>query len=356
MPGRVGVGVVGLGAIGVVHARAIKELEQELGWVRLVAVVDQVRAKADELARQLGAKAYYTIDDLARDPEVDVVTIATPSYLHAPQALYLVEYHKHVIVEKPMATTLAGAREMVMKAERNGVRLGVIFQERYAPDIVRAKQIIDSGALGKVFMVDARMMWWRDEKTYYNRDELARSWRGMWDTEGGGALTNQGIHTVDLMYWLGGEVIEVAGFYTNFSHPTITVEDNAVAIFRYRSGALGLLGASVSTQPSNMQFRSIRIYGTEGQLEIMDRKITLLATNRGEAEKAYASTRSETITEAGNLHKELFRSFLTALSEGRDFPINGYEGMRSLEIIKAIYLSSNTGQVIKLPLNQTYVI
>lgn len=356
MPSRVNVGVVGLGAIGVVHAKAIKELEQETGWVKLAAVVDQIRARADELARQLGTKAYYTLDDLVRDPEVDVVTIATPSYLHVPQALYAMEYHKHVIVEKPMATTLAGARELIMRAERNHVRLGVIFQERYAPDIVKARELVKGGELGKVFLIEAKMMWWRDEATYYNRDELARSWRGMWDTEGGGALTNQGIHTVDLMYWLGGEVSEVAGMYTNFSHPSITVEDNAVAIFRYRSGALGSLAASVSTQPSNVQFRTIRIYGTEGQLEITDRSITLIATNKGGVQRASVELRRETVTQTENLHKSLFRDFLNALREDRDFPINGYEGMKSLEIIKAIYLSSNTGQFIKLPLNQVYVI
>jgi len=356
MLSKIGVGVVGLGAIGIVHARAIKELEQETSWVRLTAVVDQVRARADDVARQLGAKAYYTIDELVKDPEVDVVTIATPSYLHAPQAIYAMEYHKHVIVEKPMATTLAGAREMVMKAERNGVKLGVVFQERYAPDIVKARSIVSSGGLGKVFLIEARMMWWRDEKTYYNRDELARSWRGMWDTEGGGALTNQGIHTVDLMYWFGGEVSDVAGFYTNASHPSITVEDNAVVVFRYRNGALGSLTASVSTQPSNVQFRVIRIYGTEGQLEITDRSITLLATNQGGVQRAGQELKRDTVTQTENLHKLLFSSFLNALREGREFPVNGYEGMKSLEIIKAIYLSSNTNQVIKLPLNQVYVI
>lgn len=354
---KIGVGVVGLGAIGVVHARAFKELERETGGrVRLVAVVDQVRARADELARQLGAKAYYTLDDLVKDPEVDLVTIATPSYLHAPQAMYAMEYHKHVIVEKPMATTLAGAREMIMKAERNGVRLGVVFQERYASDIAKARSMVVNGELGKVFMIEARMMWWRDEATYYNRDELARSWRGMWDTEGGGALTNQGIHTVDLIYWFGGEVAEVAGFYATLTHSTITVEDNAVAALRYRSGALGILAASVSVQPTNAQFRVIRVYGTEGQLEITDRRLTFLATNKAGIQKGAAELKSETLRQTEDLHKLLFSDFTRALLEDRDFPINGYEGMKSLEIIKAIYLSSNTGQVIKLPLNQVYVI
>ncbi|WP_291764883.1 Gfo/Idh/MocA family protein [Caldivirga sp. UBA161] len=356
MPGKLGVGVVGLGAIGVVHARAIKELEQEAGWIKLTAVVDQIKARADEIGRQFGAKSYYTLDELVKDPDVDVVTIATPSYLHAPQAMYAMEYHKHVIVEKPMAVTLAGAREMIMKAERNHVKLGVIFQERYAPDIIKAKSIISSGGLGKVFLVEAKMMWWRDERNYYNRDELARSWRGMWETEGGGALTNQGIHTVDLMYWLGGEVSDVMGFYINASHPTITVEDTAVAALKYRNGALGSLAASVSTQPSDFQFRVIRIYGTEGQLEINDRTITLLATNQSGVQRISPEAKRDTLTQTENLHKTLLRDFLNALREDRDFPINGYEGMKSLEVIKAIYLSSNTGQAIKLPLNQVYVV
>jgi predicted dehydrogenase len=114
------------------------------------------------------------------------------------------EYKKHVIVEKPMATSVTAAREMISRARRNGVRLGVIYQGRYSEGASKLKTLIAEGALGKILLVVGEMMWWRDEKTYYLKDETARSWRGMWGTEGGGALINQAIHLVDLIIWLSG--------------------------------------------------------------------------------------------------------------------------------------------------------
>ncbi|WP_049780097.1 Gfo/Idh/MocA family protein [Saccharolobus islandicus] len=356
MSKRIGVAVVGLGSIGKTHVKALKDLEKETEFVKLVAVVDQIKSIAEKIGSEYGTPYYTTIDEVLRNSEVDVISIATPSYLHAPQAILAIEYGKHVIVEKPMATTLAGAREMVSRAERNEVKLGVIFQERYAPDIRRLKNDILK-ELGRIYLIESELKWYRDMKGYYKRDEIARSWRGMWNTEGGGVMTNQGIHTIDLMIWLNGEVEEVSGFVDNLTHDGIEVEDTAVAIMRYKNGALGTISQTVSMKPTTYQYRKIRVNGSNGFVEITDGSLSTVAIEgKIEESKSSVEYKKETIAQPGNLHKELLRDFLRALSEDNDFPINGKEGMKSLEVIKAVYLSSVNRQVVKLPLDVRIVV
>ncbi|WP_405048831.1 Gfo/Idh/MocA family protein [Saccharolobus sp.] len=355
MPKRIGVAVVGLGSIGKTHVKVLKDLEKETEFVKLVAVVDQIKAIAEKIGSEHNIQYYTTIDEVLRNSEVDVISIATPSYLHAPQAILAIEYGKHVIVEKPMATTLVGAKEMVSRAQRNGVKLGVIFQERYAPDIVRLKNDILK-KLGKIYLVESELKWYRDMKEYYKRDEIAKSWRGMWNTEGGGVLTNQGIHTIDLMIWLNGDVTEVSGFIGNITHDGIEVEDTAVAAIKYRNGAFGTISQTVSMKPTNYQYRKIRVHGSDGFVEITDDKITTVAIEGKEELKNVTNYKEETITQWGDLHKALFKDFLKSLLQGNDFPVNGKEGMKSLELIKAIYLSSYSGQIIKLPLDINIIV
>jgi len=349
----IGIAIVGLGAIGREYAKIIKDIEMESGMAKLVAVVDQVPSVAEEIGKKFGAEFYTTMYGVLRNPNVDIVVIATPSYLHSAQALQAFEYGKDVIVDKPMSTSLLGAKEMIKKAKKLGRKLGVIYQERYVPDVRILKMKIDEGALGRILLVEGELKWYRDEKDYYLRDEVARSWRGMWFTEGGGVLTTQGIHTVDLMLWFAGDVEEVSGFIANFTHPSVEVEDTAVAAMRFRNKALGTLSQTISTVPKTNQYTRIRIHGTEGQAELVNGKLVLLATNKGiltmdELEKL----RNNIIQmQGGERRKALFIDFLRAYREDRDFPINGSEGYRSLELVKAIYISSTSSTVVKLPLN-----
>ncbi|TRM81195.1 gfo/Idh/MocA family oxidoreductase, partial [Sulfolobus sp. A20-N-F6] len=334
--------------------RALKELEKENSNVKLIGVVDQISTLAEEIAKQYDVIAFSSLDSALRNPQVDIITLATPSYLHSPQAIQAFEYGKSVITEKPMATTLAGAKEMIKRANRNGVRLGVIFQERYSPDIKRVRyELIEK--LGKVYLLEAELKWYRDEKEYYKKDEIARSWRGMWNTEGGGVLTNQGIHTIDLLLWFGGEIEEVSGFVDTLTHPSIEVEDNAVSIFKFKSKALGVMAQTVSFIPKDSQYRKIRINGTSGFIEITDRKISSIKIE-GITKEELIGKSSDTLSQNIDLHKELFRDFLKRYEENDDFPINGEDGIKSLELIKAIYLSSAKREVVRLPLNFDIVI
>ncbi len=338
---RVGFAVLGAGVIGQVHARNISMLEN----CRLIAVADQVRERAELVGKQFGAKAYTSIDEVVKDPEVEAVVVATPSYLHAPQTLYALQHGKHVLVEKPMATTLRGARLISKTAEDMGLRLGVVFQERYLEAARRLKELVSNGGLGKVYLIEAELKWWRGEAEYYRSDEVARSWRGYWETEGGGVLMNQAIHTLDLVLWLGGDVEEVSGFISNAAHPSIEVEDVAAAAIRFRSGALGTISATVNMRPTNRQYRKIRVFGTKGSAEIHDLSLRVW-TDEGEAQVDGSGIAF------GDLHRALLADFAECVKSGREFPVSGGEGIKSIELIKAIYLSSERGVKVSLPLER----
>ncbi|MEM4767417.1 MAG: Gfo/Idh/MocA family oxidoreductase [Ignisphaera sp.] len=350
MPHRIGVAVVGLGAIGRVHVEAIKDLERSTDYVKLVGVTCLNRSLIDGFASRYGCKGYYSYDDVVRDPEVDVITIATPHYLHAWQAMYAMEFGKHVIVEKPIATTVTAAKEMILKARRKGIKLGVIYQGRYADGVRELKKHLDGESIGKPLLVIGEMMWFRDEATYYLKDELARSWRGMWSTEGGGALINQAIHTIDLMLWFGGEVDEVVGYIDNLVHQSIDVEDVGIGLMKYRRGGYGVLTANLFTKPSTYQYRKIRVFGTKGQAELWDSELVLLKSEEGLSIERSPGYSTETIKVPGGLHRRLFEDFFMALLNDRDFPITGEEGLKSLEIVRAIYYSSTRKVHVKLPL------
>lgn len=342
--------VVGLGAIGRRHVESLKELEQEGFGVKLVGVMDVVKMKVDEYSSKYHCKGYYSYDEVVKDPEVDVVFIATPHYLHAQQAIYAMENKKHVIVEKPMAITLASAKEMISKARRNGVRLGVIYQRRYAYAIQKLKELISSNILGKIFIAEASLMWYRSEEEYYLKDEVARSWRGMWSTEGGGLLMTQAIHIIDLLIYLLGDADEVYGYIDNVNHTNISVEDTAVAVIKFKNEVLATLTSSISFQPPEKQYWRISVFGTNGFAEVENESFKQVAVLSQTLDQSLFEKRKE------NLHKKLFKEFLIALREDRDFPINGEEGYKSLELVKAIYYTTILGKPIKLPLNINIVI
>jgi len=346
----IGAAVVGLGAIGRKHADSLKELEKEGFSVRLVAVMDVLKSRVDEYAARYSCKGYYVYDDVVKDPEVDVVFIASPHHVHAQQAIYAMEYGKHVIVEKPMAITLASAKEMIDKARKNGVKLGVIYQRRYIDAVQKLKEMIDRGVLERVFMAEASLMWFRSEEGYYLKDEVARSWRGMWSTEGGGLLMTQAIHVIDLLVYLFGDAEEVYGYTENVSHPAVNVEDSAVAIIKFRGGVLATLSSSLSFYPPDKQYWRIRVFGVNGFAEVENETFTQIAIKGYSPEQTLFERKKE------NLHKKLFKDFLTRLQEGKDFPINGEEAYKSLEIVKAVYYAMTTKKPAKIPLEINVVI
>ena len=234
---RVGAAVLGLG-VGRMHAQAYHQLDT----AELVAVCDGQQERLDPVAEQYGCRAYTDLDDLLADKNVQLISVATPHKSHAALAIRCMRAGKHVIVEKPLTVDLAEADQMLAVSKETGMTLGTVFQRRYWAAAMKVKDTIDAGKIGRPILGIAQVSFPRS-KAYYDRDP----WRGSWEHEGGGVLTNQGIHTIDMFQWfMGGDPVEVIGRWANQTHPYIDIEDTAAAVIRFKSGALGVLSGTTS--------------------------------------------------------------------------------------------------------------
>ena len=245
MERKVGVALVGCGRIAPIHAIALKELP----FTEIVMTMDVIRERAEAFAREYGGQPTADYQQVLANPKVEVVQICTPHYNHAQLALKALEAGKHVLVEKPMALSVEDAKEMIATAQRKGLQLGVIFQNRYNASSEAVKEAISSGELGELRAARAFVTWHRDDE-YYRSDP----WRGTWAQEGGGLLINQAIHTLDLMQWLMGEIKTVSANCRRWGHEFIEVEDTAEAYIRFANGALGRFTAQTAIQQTNLSF------------------------------------------------------------------------------------------------------
>jgi UDP-N-acetyl-2-amino-2-deoxyglucuronate dehydrogenase len=369
---RLGAAVIGLG-VGQAHARAYAALAE----TELVAVCDQNQERLAAFAARYPVTTYTDAAQVFADPAVQLVSIATPHPSHAPLAIAAARAGKHVIVEKPMTIDLAEADAMIEAAKQHGVTLGVIFQRRWWPAAQRVRAAIDAGTIGRPVLGQCALSWWRTQ-AYYDRD----AWRGRWDTEGGGVLTNQGIHALDMFQWFMGEVEEVFGRWANLTHPSIEVEDNAVAVLRFKGGALGAVTATTSARLSHTR---ITIHGSNGAsvgvIEEPEGAVGYndvwtvpgeehvvaesLAAHIAAGEYIYRADQATNQTEAPHYwptayrylreaepsyHARQLQEFAQAIQAGRPPLVTGEEGRKSLEILLAIYQSQRTGQPVRLPL------
>jgi predicted dehydrogenase len=330
------VGLIGAGNISQTHARAAAAIP----GLRVVAVHGANAAKARELASSYGAAAYEDLDAFLGHDPMDMVIIGSPSGVHAAQGIAAARRRRHVLVEKPIDVTTERADELIAAAEESGVQLAVLFQDRLKPGIVRLKQFVESGGLGRVLSVSARVPWYRPPDYY----RLSR-WRGTAALDGGGALMNQGIHTVDLLLWLLGDVARVQARTATLLHE-IESEDTALALLEFASGAVGVLEASTATYPGYP--RRVEITGTEGTIVLEHDRIVaadlraprpeLLA---GVAGDANASASSPVVSDARG-HERLIEDFLRAIESGSRPACDGHEGRRSVELVEAIYRSARS--------------
>lgn len=329
------VGLIGAGNISQTHARAAAAIP----GVSVAAVHGANGAKAHELAASHGAAAYDSLDAFLDHKPMDMVVIGSPSGVHAAQGVAAARHRLHVLVEKPIDVTTERADELIAAAEEAGVRLGILFQDRLKPGIVRLKQLVDSGGLGRVLSVSARVPWYRPPDYY----RLSR-WRGTAALDGGGALMNQGIHTVDLLLWVLGDVIRVQARTATLLHE-IESEDTALALLEFASGAAGVLEASTATYPGYP--RRVEITGTEGTVVLEhDRLVAAdLRTPRpelvGDGGDANASASSPVVSDASG-HQRLIEDFLRAIETGSRPACDGHEGRRSVELVEAIYRSARS--------------
>ncbi|MBQ9372504.1 MAG: Gfo/Idh/MocA family oxidoreductase [Thermoguttaceae bacterium] len=340
-------GIIGCGMISTFHARAIRELGAEL-----VACYDQLPIASERVAKEFGCKAYGDLKDFLADPEVEIVTIGTPSGAHLDPAVAAARAGKHVIVEKPLEITPARCDEIIKACEESGVTLSTVFPSRFHQSSVQLKKAIESGRFGKLTLGDAIVKWYRTQQ-YYD----SGVWRGTWKLDGGGALMNQAIHSVDLLIWLMGDVAEVTALTGLVAHENIEVEDVAVAALRFKSGALGLLEATTAAYPGYL--KRIETHGSTGSAVIEEEDIIKWDfVESREEDAAIRESMTNRLSGGGGAadpaaighqaHAKQFADVLAAINEGRKPLIDGYEGRKSVEVICAVYESAKKGGVVKL--------
>lgn len=346
----VGFGIIGCGMISRFHAKAVADIR----GAKVVACQDAFPQAADKLAAELGCTAYHDLDALLADPDVDVVTICTPSGLHMEPAVAAAKAGKHIIVEKPLDITLARCDAMIAAAKKAGVVLSTIFPSRFHDSSQLVKRAIDKGRFGRLTMGDAYVKWFRTQE-YYD----SGAWRGTWKLDGGGALMNQAVHSVDLLLWFMGPAVEVSAYTATLAHQRIEVEDVAAATIRFASGALGVIEASTATWPGEL--KRIEISGDAGSAIVREEDLAVWKfakeTKADEAIRQKMASRTQTGGGAADPkaigyhgHMLQFQDVLAAIRKGQQPLIDGPEGRKAVELILAIYKSAETGKPVKLPL------
>ena len=349
MSKKYGFGIIGAGMIGQFHADAIKQLANG----RLVGICDTVPGAAKKVADKHGCEASEEVEAFLSRKDIDVVTVATPSGTHADLAIAAAKHGKHCIVEKPLDITLAKIDAAIAAHERAGTQLGGIFNIRFLKTAQLFKRAVDEGRFGRLTFGMAYGPWWRDQ-AYYDQG----GWRGTWEMDGGGALMNQGIHTIDLLQWLMGPVKRVNARCATLAHERIEVEDTGVAVLEFANGALGTIACTTSMWPGH--FRIVEVSGTDGTVAMADQSFFFWQFRKPrpqdeEIGKKYmefpavsmgASNPSAGMTADG--HRDNFASFLKALDEGRRPEIDGAEARKAVEIILAVYESARTGRPVEI--------
>lgn len=344
----IGIGIVGCGMIANFHAKAINDA----AGAHLVGCASRRPEPAQEFASKYDIRAFESVASMVNDPDVRAVSICSPSGAHLDSALAAAAAGKHVIVEKPLEITTERCDQMIKACDEAGVRLVVTFQSRFHESSKLMKQAVDSGRFGKITMGDACVKWFRSQE-YYD----SGAWRGTWELDGGGALMNQAIHSVDLLLWLMGPVTQISAMTATMTHERIEVEDVAVATLKFANGALGVIEATTTAYPGAL--KRIEICGSHGTavLEEEDIHTWEFTEETADDERIRKEMAGKTKTGGGATdpgaidhhgHTQLFEEAIAAINENRPSMLDGHEGRRSVELIRAIYESAETGQIIKL--------
>ncbi len=336
MTNEVGFGVVGCGLIGAVQATAIREIP----GARLAAIYGRDEKRAAEFAAKFETSAYSDYDEFLADPGLQIVNICTPSGTHADLGIRAARAGKHVLVEKPIEISLDRADALIEACDEAGVKLGVIFQSRFTSAAQKIKSAVDEGRLGRLMVGDAYVKWYRAPEYY-----APGSWHGTLAFDGGGALINQAIHTVDLLRWIMGPVETVFALKAGLRYPHIEAEDTLVASLRFQNGALGVIEATTSVKPGFK--RRLEISGERGTVILDGDSIGCWALdgedeNIGDGEQITdGSANPAAISNKG--HRRQIEDMMRSVIEDRSPMIDGREGRRSLEVVSAIYESANSG-------------
>lgn len=351
MPDPLGFVIVGCGMIARFHARAILEIPD----ARIAALVSRSPANGAALIAETKIPAcpvFDSLDAALASPAVDAVIITTPSGNHREPAILAANAGKHVVVEKPLEITPARCDDIIQACDRNRVKLCTIFPSRFADSSVVLKQAVSAGRFGRMTLGETACKWWRSQ-AYYDEG----GWKGTQVLDGGGALMNQAIHSVDLLLWMMGDAVQVSGFATTLAHERIEVEDTAVAVVRFASGALGVIQATTSVHPGYP--KSIAIHGDKGsavveQEDVLRWDFTPAVPGDDDVKTRFAAkvgasggaADPKAISHEG--HRRQLADFAQAIREHRDPAVDGREGRKAVELICAVYESNRTGRTVTI--------
>lgn len=352
--------LVGTGKVAHLHAAALRSLPES----EFVAVCGRPSEKLTAFGAQYGVPAFSDVGAMIRQTGVQALCICTPHPNHAAPTIAAVRAGVHVLVEKPLAATLADCDAMMAASRAGGGVIGMVSQRRFYPPCERIRQALDAGKLGTPVLGTAVMFGWRDE-AYYRSDP----WRGSWLGEGGGILVNQAPHQLDLLLWYLGEAAEVFGYWGNLNHPSIEVEDTAVAVVRFKSGALGNLVLSNSQNPA--LHARVSVHGANGAsvgvqtdggamfvagvTQEIEPPYNDLWTIRGEEANLPAWREADaalfrSVNPMAHFHRLQIADFLQSVVAGRPPAIPASDGRRTVELFTGIYQSMRAGRPARFPL------
>jgi len=338
----IGFGIIGTGAIAAHHAKSIQQLDD----CHLVAVLSSSTKRAAKAATTFSVPAYDNLDEFLKEEDIEVVCICTASGEHLGPTLAAAKAGKHVITEKPLEIDLERADLMISACRSYGVKLGCIFQNRFKPDYLKVKEAVQKESLGKLIMGNAYIKWYRHEDYYSSSD-----WKGTLRGDGGAALINQGIHTIDLLLDIMPGVESVYGQVRTAVHK-IEGEDIAASVLNFQNGALGSIEGGTSLFPGYPE--RLEIFGEKGSIILEGGKI--IHWNISNGEKLEKDLQEHDLTSASDpmsidfkFHMLQIKDMIDAIKEDREPAVNGESARKSLELILAIYKSSKENKVIRLP-------
>ncbi|MBO7330042.1 MAG: Gfo/Idh/MocA family oxidoreductase [Lentisphaeria bacterium] len=343
MNNYVGFGIIGAGMIAEMHAEALQSIDNG----RLIGIYDPVIAAAESKAAQFNCKVYRTLEDMLADPEIQAVTVATPSGLHGKLCIAAAKAGKHIFCEKPLEITVEKVDEVLKACEENHVLISPVFQSRFSEPVRIVKKAMEQGRFGKMLLASVQMHWFREESYYKNSN-----WRGTWAMDGGGALMNQAIHVIDLLLHLNGSPKEVFAFAGTMTHD-IEVEDNLCAAIKFSNGSFGTIEVSTSCAPGFP--RRLELAGSKGSVAFEENTLTRWSFIEKQPEDeeimkllAASSDTAGGGSSPGNISKTGHAAQLKDLSEailtGKKLFLDGYEGRRAVELICGIYESARSGK------------
>ena len=352
------IAILGCGKVAHLHAKAVRDIPG--AW--LAGVWSRTKASADAFAAEYGVESFSSVAELVRSKKIDLAVVCTPHPFHAAPAMEAVAAGANVLVEKPLAVTITDCDRIMEACGKAGVSLGVISQRRWYAPSRRVKEAIDAGKIGKPALGMVTMLGWRD-KAYYEAD----AWRGTWDMEGGGVLVNQAPHQLDLLLWYMGDAEEVYGQWRNLNHPYIEVEDTALAIVKFKSGAIGNIIVSNSQKPG--LYGKVHVHGSNGasvgvqtdggamfiagRSGILEPPVNDLWTVPGE-EALLETWKNEDSAFFSSVDPMVYymklqiEDFLQTLDTGMAPQVTGHDGRKVVELFSAIYQSTAENRPVRL--------